>query len=44
MGEPRQNKRKVNRQWEKNEVKRLIEEFEGNPDLWDPSRANYCNR
>lgn len=50
MGEPSQNsqnsqnKRKINRQWEKDEVKALIESFEARPDLWDPSRANYSNR
>lgn len=38
------NKRKVMRSWEKDEVKRLIEEYEARADLWDPSRQNYHNR
>lgn len=38
------DKRKTNRQWQKDEVKKLIEELEARPDLWDPSRPNYQNR
>lgn len=38
------NKRKVNRQWDKNEIKKLIEELESRPELWDPSSSNYPNR
>lgn len=45
MGEPNPNdKRKVNKRWEKNEIKKLIEAFESKPDLWNPARQNYCNR
>lgn len=38
------NKRKINRQWEKAEIKILIEEYEARSDLWDPQRPNYMNR
>ncbi|XP_031637850.1 uncharacterized protein LOC116350247 [Contarinia nasturtii] len=38
------DKRKVNRQWQKSEVRTLIEQLEAQPDLWDPSRPNYQNR
>lgn len=39
-----QNKRKVNKQWSKDEIKLLISEFESRQDLWDPSRPNYSDR
>lgn len=39
-----QDKRKVNKQWTRDEIKLLIEEYEARPDLWDPSRSNYINR
>lgn len=39
-----QDKRKVNKQWTKEETKILIEEYESRPDLWDPSRSDYSNR
>lgn len=38
------DKRKVNRTWQKSEIKSLIEQFETNPDLWDASRKNYSDR
>lgn len=38
------NKRKVNREWRKDEIKSMIQEYEDRPDLWDPSRSNYANR
>lgn len=28
------NKRKVNREWRKDEIKALIQEYEARPDLW----------
>lgn len=39
-----QEKRKINKQWTKDEITILIEMFEARPDLWDPSRSNYSNR
>lgn len=39
-----QNKRKVTKQWEKEQIKLLISEFESRQDLWDPSRPNYSDR
>lgn len=38
------NTRKVEKNWEKEEIRSLIEEMEIRPDLWDPSRAQYHNR
>lgn len=39
-----QDKRKVNKEWKKDEIQTLIEEYEARPDLWDPARPDYCNR
>lgn len=36
--------RKISRNWEKEETKRLIELYEARSDLWNPSRPNYQNR
>lgn len=44
MGSKVQNKRKVSRQWNKDEIKTLIIEFESRPDLWDQSRSDYSDR
>lgn len=38
------DKRKVSKAWTKEEIKNLIELYEAQPDLWDPSRSNYMNR
>lgn len=40
----KKDKRQVKKKWTKCETKRLIELYEAQPDLWDPSRANYINR
>lgn len=38
------NQRKAKKQWQDDEVRRLIKAFESKPDLWNPYRTNYYTR
>lgn len=44
MDKSNSKKRKISKQWERNEIKKLIEAVEARPDIWDSSRSNYSNR